>query len=291
MRLDDRVDEDIRPPVAVTAPATSKPPCAVSSFDSGIIRSERTNTAMPIGTLMKKIHGHESSSVSVPPTMRPKALPPIAIAAQTPSAFARSVPSAKVVEMIASAAGEMNAAPRPCSARPPISIPLGDGEAVEQRRDGEDDEAEEEEPLAAEEVAGAAAEQQEAAEHERVGVHDPLQVRLAEAEIVLDRRQRDVHDRRVEDDHELREADQDEDEPRIRCVSAHALPQENETAELDCRVRLRYQRRGVSTNGAQPPGPEWPPSPDEPVFRPPSSPSPEPISPEPVSLEPVSPDP
>ena len=65
-------------------------------------------------------------------------------------------------------------------------------------------------------------------------------------------------------------------------------PQENVTAELDCRVRLRYQRPSVSTNGAQPPGPEWPPSPDEPVFRPPSPPSPEPVSPEPVSREPVS---
>ena len=32
-------------------------------------------------------------------------------------------PSANVVEMIESAAGEISAAPRPCSARKPISIP------------------------------------------------------------------------------------------------------------------------------------------------------------------------
>ena len=68
---------------------------------------------MPTGTLMKKIHGHENACVSAPPSTRPTALPPIAIAAQTPSAFARSEPSLNVVEMIASAAGEMNAAPRP----------------------------------------------------------------------------------------------------------------------------------------------------------------------------------
>ena len=49
--------------------------------------------------------------------------PPIAIAAQTPSARARSFPSANVVEMIESAAGEISAAPRPCSARKPISSP------------------------------------------------------------------------------------------------------------------------------------------------------------------------
>ena len=72
---------------------------------------------------MKKIHGQESVWVSAPPSTSPTALPPIAIAAQIPSAFARSAPSLKVVEMIASAAGEMNAAPRPCSERAPISIP------------------------------------------------------------------------------------------------------------------------------------------------------------------------
>ena len=41
------------------------------------------------------------------------------------------------------------------------------------------------------------------------------QVRLAwrEVEFVLDRGQGDVHDRRVEDDHQLREADHDEAHP------------------------------------------------------------------------------
>ena len=44
---------------------------------------------------MKKIHGHERSCVNAPPTINPTALPPIAIAAQTPSAFARSAPSGR----------------------------------------------------------------------------------------------------------------------------------------------------------------------------------------------------
>ena len=72
---------------------------------------------------MKKTHGHEKYWVSAPPRIRPTALPPMAIAAQTPSAFARSAPSANVVVMIASAAGEMNAAPSPWRPRAPISIP------------------------------------------------------------------------------------------------------------------------------------------------------------------------
>ena len=72
---------------------------------------------MPTGTLTKKIHGHENDCVSTPPRISPTAEPPIAIAAHTPSAFARSAPSANVVEMIESAAGEISAAPRPWSAR------------------------------------------------------------------------------------------------------------------------------------------------------------------------------
>jgi hypothetical protein len=61
--------------------------------------------------------------VSTPPRISPTAEPPIAIAAQTASARARSAPSLKVVEMIDSAAGEIRAAPKPCSARAPMSMP------------------------------------------------------------------------------------------------------------------------------------------------------------------------
>ena len=78
---------------------------------------------MPTGTLTKKIQRQENAWVSAPPSTSPTAEPPMAIAAQTASARARSFPSSKVVEMIESAAGEMSAAPRPCSARKPISIP------------------------------------------------------------------------------------------------------------------------------------------------------------------------
>ena len=88
------------------------------------------------------------------------------------------------------------------------------GEPVQQRGDREDDEPREEQPLASDQVARAAAEKQEAAEDQRVGVDDPLQLGGRHVEIALDRGQRDVHDRRVQDDHELRDADEDEDEPR-----------------------------------------------------------------------------
>ena len=61
-----------------------------------------------------KIHGHDARSVSTPPSSRPTAPPPAAIALHTPSAFgcARSF-SVNVVVMIDSAAGDSSAPPRP----------------------------------------------------------------------------------------------------------------------------------------------------------------------------------
>ena len=64
-----------------------------------------------------------------------------------------------------------------------------------------------------EQVAEPSAEQQEAAEGEQVGVHDPRERLLREAEVVTDRRERDVHYRPVEDDHQVAEAEHDECEP------------------------------------------------------------------------------
>ena len=103
--------------MTVIAPARSKLLCARSSFDSGTSLSDATNTAIPTGMLTKKIHGHENASTRNPPSTRPTAPPPTAIAAQTLIAFARSAPSANVVVMIESAAGAMSAAPRPCRPR------------------------------------------------------------------------------------------------------------------------------------------------------------------------------
>ena len=57
----------------------------------------------------------------MPPNRTPAAAPTPPTAPQTPSAMLRSRPSWKVVTRIESAAGEMIAAPRPWSARKPIS--------------------------------------------------------------------------------------------------------------------------------------------------------------------------
>ena len=83
----------------------------------------------------------------------------------------------------------------------------------------------------AEEVAEPPAEQQEAAEREQVGVDDPRERRLGEPEILSDRRQRDVHDRDVEHDHQVAQAEDVEREPSRAAVRWSLLP-----------FRLRSQR-------------------------------------------------
>jgi hypothetical protein len=78
---------------------------------------------------------------------------------------------------------------------------LAPREGAEERRRGEDHQARQEDALAPDQVAGASAEQQEPAEQEGIRVHDPLEARLGHLEVSLNRRERDVHDRRVWDYH------------------------------------------------------------------------------------------
>jgi hypothetical protein len=91
-----------------------------------------------------------------------------------------------------------------------------DRRAADRRGHGEADQAGEEHDLAADQVGQPAAEQQQAAERQRVGGHDPLPVDVVEVQRVLRRRQCQVHHGQVEDDHELRDADYDEDPPAPR---------------------------------------------------------------------------
>ena len=87
-------------------------------------------------------------------------------------------------------------------------------ERAEHRSDGEQADAGHERPPPADEVGEPPPEKQETAEHDRIGGHHPLEAGLREAEVDLDRRQRDVHDCDVEDHHELCGHDQREGGPR-----------------------------------------------------------------------------
>ena len=168
---------------------------------------------MPIGTLTKKIHSHDSVSVRMPPSSRPNAR--AAGGDRAPDAE-RLRPVRALLERgrdDRQRGGGDERRAQALQAAGDDQHPARGRQPVQQRREREHDHAGQEDPLAPDQVAGAPAEQQEAAEHQRVAVDHPLQVGGREAEVALDRGQRDVDDRRVEDDHELREADEHEHEP------------------------------------------------------------------------------
>ena len=103
----------IRPPVIEAAPGRSKWRWRRPARLSGSRNGAAAITAMPTGTLTKKIHDQLRPLVRTPPSSTPAAPPLPETAPQIPSARLRSRPSLKVVVRIDSAAGESSAAPRP----------------------------------------------------------------------------------------------------------------------------------------------------------------------------------
>jgi hypothetical protein len=111
--------------------------------------------------------------------------------------------------------------------------PLGDpgpdeetdrgGGGTRRRRDREQAQAGEEDAPAPAPVAQRAPGEQQCREHQRVGVDHPLQPGDVGVQLAPEVGQRDVHGRRVEDDHEVAEADPDQ-----RQVLAHAIQSSQE---------------------------------------------------------------
>jgi hypothetical protein len=106
-----------------------------------------------------------------------------------------------------------------CTGRDQPDLRLRD--AAGQRGSGEDGQPDQEEPPVAEQVAEPPAQQQEAAERQQVGVHDPRERGLGEAELGPDRRQCHVHDRRVQNDHQIAEAEHHQGQPAAAGVEVH----------------------------------------------------------------------
>ena len=124
---------------------------------------------------------------------------------------------------------------------------LRPGQAGEERREGEDDEAAQEDPSAPEEVSRPASEEQESSEEERVRADHPLQVLLREPEIDLDRRQRDIHDGDVQDDHELDDAEERQCQPLPFCRCGHVRPIPFDSVEIASNLAASTCRLQVVT--------------------------------------------
>ncbi len=105
----------------MTAPATSRRCAAVATRWAGISTNVSATTAIPTGTLTRKIQFQLSVSVMTPPRSTPIDPPPEATKPKMPIAFARSAGSVNSVIISESATAETTAAPSPCTARAPTS--------------------------------------------------------------------------------------------------------------------------------------------------------------------------
>ena len=121
-------------------------------------------------------------------------------------------------------------------------------EAAEQRGGREEDQPDREDHPAPEHVGERAGGQQQRGQRQRVGVDHPLQVGEARVQARLDPRQRDVHDRDVEQQHEGRDADRDQRPPlavhvgpRIarECCAPNAYPAAARHTRRDRPVRAQ----------------------------------------------------
>ena len=143
-------------------------------------------------------------------------------------------------------------------------------EAAGERGEREERDPAQEQPPVAEQVAEPAAQQQEAAEGQQVGVHDPRERFLGEAEIGANRGQRDVHDRRVEHDHQVAQAEDVEREPACAAVDfigSLRLLRGAASANLIARSdEFRARQTGLVSRWSTSPAtsarcaPTWPPS-------------------------------
>ena len=115
--------------------------------------------------------------------------------------------------MIAMITAEARAAAAPCRKRAPTRAPPLGAMPHSIEAATKASHADQEDALAPEEIAEAAGEQQQAPEGDQVAVDDPGQARLAEVQVRLDGGEGDVDDRRVEDDHQLAQADDEERDP------------------------------------------------------------------------------
>ena len=194
--------------VASSAPGRSSPRHCGVRVSAGIIRRAATASARPIGRLMKKIACQPSSSVRTPPSSTPTAAPAPPTAPQAASAWVRGVPCGKVLIRIDSAAGDSSAAPSPWPARAANSVAALPASAAASEDGDEHAQAGQEHPPAAEQVGGASAEQQQAAEDQRVARDRPADVAAGDVQALGHVRHGDVDGRDVEDDHQLRDAEQ-----------------------------------------------------------------------------------
>ncbi len=203
---------DVTPAVERTTPRTSKR-CRRTRGSRGIRSWPASRVTATMGRFTRKIEPYQKCSSSAPPTIGPNATAMPDVAPQMPSAFCRSEWSGKTLVRMARLAGKMKAAATPMRARRRDQRAGRVRRRRSRREHAEEDEADLHRALAAEAVADAAAREQQPGEGEAVRVDDPLQRGDRGAEMLVERRERDVDDRVVDHDQEHAEAQDRQDQP------------------------------------------------------------------------------
>ena len=170
--------------------------------------------------LIAKIQRHEAASISCPPTSGPTMVAMPDHANQEPTAGPRWA-GGKAATITASALGASSAPKTPCATRPPTITSMLGASAHTSDVAPNPTQPDREDPPLAEDVAQRPADEDQRRERQQVAVGDPLLAREPAAEILLDRRQRDVDDRRVEADHE-RAHDRGQQAQALRATHAAA---------------------------------------------------------------------
>ncbi len=196
-----------------TDPATSTPPARPMPRFSSISAEPSTNANTPIGTFTKKIQCQSQRLRQRAPGEQPDRAAP---------GGDERVQAHRL--RLLGFLGELRDDDREDHRRghraaDPLHEATGDQhrlavrDAAEHRGGSEQDQPGEEDFLAADQIAHPSSEQQEAAEGDQIRVDHPREVALGEVQVVLDRGQRDVDDRRVEHHHQLAEAQHSQCDP------------------------------------------------------------------------------
>src|SRR5215813_4692208 len=192
--------------------------------DSGTTSAVSTMAAIPTGMFTQKMPRHPVVATSTPPSTGPSAMLRPNTAPHTPSALARSRSSVNVFAMMDKATGLSIDPPMACTARNAISQPRPGARLHSRGADGEGGQARLERAPPADPVPGGARQYQETRDHQRVGVHRPLQAGHRGVQVVLDRRQRDVQHGDVKaDDEQARAADGKHQQPAPAAEFRHAF--------------------------------------------------------------------
>jgi hypothetical protein len=154
--------------------------------------------------LMKKIHSQPRPSTSGPPISQAVVAPMPPSAPPDPEGLVAFGALLECGGNDRERARGHDRRPDPLEGASPDQRLVRPGEPAQERGEREEDDADHEHAAAPEQVGRPPAEQQQAGEGQGVGTNHPLQPLRREAELLLDRGDRNGHDRRIQDDHEER---------------------------------------------------------------------------------------